>query len=71
MLPLSLLGLALHLVCLSLGFPGELLGLTLALAQDLVGITLHFLGLCLGLCTGGADGLLDLLGSLSCIAISY
>lgn len=38
MLPLSLLSLAFHLVHLSLGFPGQLLGLALALA-------LYFFGL--------------------------
>lgn len=40
MLPLSLLGLAFHLMHLSLGFPGELLSLSLALAHVLLGLTL-------------------------------
>lgn len=41
MLPLSLLGLILHLVHLSLGLPSKLLGLTLALAHVLLSVALY------------------------------
>lgn len=45
MLPLSLLGLVLHLMHLSLGLPRKLLGLSLALAHVLLRLALYRLRL--------------------------